>query len=494
MMDGLESVVFTGIPIAYLLHIIISLVLTIQILLDNKLPQSSIAWILALYLFPYIGPAFYLISGVNWKRKRIVQQRPEELFGTYLKPALDHQQQYIAREYDRLDNDVVKTLHMNLFSSNALITIHNEVRVYHAGEPLFEHLFEDLRRAERTIHLEYFIYRDDTLGEELYEILAERCAAGVEIKLLVDGFGSMFTLSPRGKWKLQKAGVQLRSFLNPKNIIGAWMINYSNHRKIVVIDGKIAYTGGMNVGREYLDGGDRFPRWRDTHLRLEGESVGLLQSVFLADWMNSGGKLDSLEHYFSMEAWDPDDTGEGPNLPAQIICSGPDSTWYAIQHLYFNLIANADEKVYIQSPYFVPDDGIKTALETAALSGIDVRLMVTGMPDKRIPFWAAHTYFHNLLEAGVKIYMYTGGFLHSKMIVVDDMIVTTGSCNMDVRSFFLDYELNMVFFDEGMGREFSREFEQDMEQCTELTADEFEKTGILKNLRNSVCRVFSPLL
>ncbi len=492
MTEGMQGLPVSGASLAYILHIIISLVLTVQILLDNKLPQSSIAWILALYLFPYIGPAFYLISGVNWKRRRIVQQRPEELFGTHLKPALDHQQSYIAREYERLDNDVVKTLHMNLFSSNALITMYNQVSVYHQGEPMFQQMLDDLRSAQQSIHLEYFLFRDDELGSEIVEILAERSAAGVDVRLLVDGFGSMFTLSPAGKKQLEKAGVEFRTFLNPRNIIGALMINYSNHRKIAVIDGETAYTGGMNIGREYLDGGSRFNCWRDTHVRITGELVALLQSVFLADWMNSGGKLKELDKLFSLMEEHDEETSE--HLPAQVICSGPDSTWYAVQHLYFNMIANADSKVLIQSPYFVPDDGVKTALETAALSGIDVRLMMTGNPDKKIPFWAAHTYFHSLLEAGVKIYLYTKGFLHSKMVVIDDTIVTTGSCNMDVRSFFLDYELNLVFYDEAMGKEFSREFERDMEDCIELSREEARKTHVAKNLRNSICRVFSPLL
>ncbi len=484
----------SGISLAYLLHLLISVVLTVQILLDNKLPQSSIAWILTLFLFPYIGAALYLMAGVNWKKRKIVQQRPEELFGSYLKPALDHQQQYIAREYERLDNDVVKTLHMNLFSSNALITMHNEVQVFHEGESLFAAMFEDLRQARETIHLEYFLYRDDELGAKLLEILTERAVSGVDIKLLVDGFGSMFSLSPRGKKQLAQAGVKVRTFLNPRNIVGAWMINYSNHRKIAVIDGKIAYTGGMNIGKEYLDGGERFSCWRDTHLRMEGEVVGLLQSTFLADWINSGGKLRQVERFFSLPDEEEAEEEDPRHLPTQVICSGPDSTWNAIQHLYFNLIANADRRVLIQSPYFVPDDGVKTAMETAALSGIDVRLMMTGVPDKKIPFWAAHTYFHNLLEAGVKIYLFTSGFFHTKMIAVDDIIVTTGSCNMDARSFFLDYELNMVFFDDSLGKEFSLQFERDLEHCVELTKEDYRKTHVLKQLRNSVCRVFSPLL
>ncbi len=479
--------------VGFILHLVIALFLTIQILLDNKIPQSAIAWILTLFLLPFVGAAFYLFSGVNWKRRKIVEQRPEELFGRYLKPALDHQQQYIAKEHARLDSDVVKTLHMNLFNSNALITVHNEVEVFFSGEQCFDRLFKDLRAARESIHLEYFIYRDDEVGYELYTILAQKVSEGVEVRLLVDGFGSMFTLSPRGRRELQEAGVEVRTFLNPKNIIGAWLINYSNHRKIAVIDGTIAYMGGMNIGREYLDGGTRFSHWRDTHLRFTGESTALLQSTFLADWINSGGKVDKLHRYFSLQETDVPEE-EFRYLPAQIICSGPDSTWYSVQHLYFSIIANADRTVLIQSPYFVPDDGIKTALETAALSGIDVRLMMAGLPDKHIPFWAAQTYFPSLLEAGVKIYLYTGGFFHSKVVAVDDLIVTTGSCNMDVRSFFLDYEVNAVFFDEVMGKTFADQFARDMEQCTEMTKELYRTVSLPRQLRNSVCRIFSPLL
>jgi cardiolipin synthase len=300
----------------------------------------------------------------------------------------------------------------------------------------------------------------------------------------------MFTLSQRGRRKLVEAGVEFRNFLNPASILGAWVINYRNHRKIVVIDGKIAYTGGMNIGEEYISGGRRFRTWRDTHMRFTGEVVALLQSAFLADWFNSNGTVGRLEDYFQHQ----EDQSAKRFLPVQILCSGPDSDWYSIQQLYFNLIANADQKVLIQSPYFVPDDSIRIAMETAALSGVDVRLMMTGIPDKHIPFWAAHTYFDNLLSAGVKIYLYEKGFFHSKAVIIDDKIVTSGSCNMDVRSFFLDYELNAVFYDEKTAKMFSDQFEKDMENCILLTLEMHRTSGIPSKLRNSVCRIFSPLL
>lgn len=481
---------FSGTSLAYTVHIIIACVLTMQILLDNKIPQSSIAWILALFLFPYVGSAFYLLSGVNWKKRKIVKQRPEELFGKYLEPALGQQQNYIQEEYARLDSDIVKTLQMNLRSSNALITVNNKTEIFHSGKLFFHEFLNDLRNAEESIHLEYFIYRDDEVGEEILRILRKKIREGVEVRLLVDGFGSMFSLSQRGRRKLIEAGVDFRNYLNPASILGAWVINYRNHRKIVVVDGKIAYTGGMNIGEEYISGGRRFKTWRDTHMRFTGEVVSLFQSIFLADWINSNGKVQNLEKYFSLQEMED----QNAFLPVQVLCSGPDSSWYSIQQLYFNIVSNADSKVLIQSPYFVPDDSIRIAMETAALSGVDVRLMMTGIPDKKIPFWAAHTYFEQLLSAGVKIYLYEKGFFHSKVVSVDDLIVTSGSCNMDVRSFFLDYEINTVFYDEAAAENFSKQFEKDMEGCMEMTLELYRKFRIPVKLRNSVCRIFSPLL
>ena len=294
-------------------------------------------------------------------------------------------------------------------------------------------------------------------------------------------------------WKfkrdLKEAGVKIKYFLDPMNVLSGRLLNYCNHRKIVVIDGLIGYTGGMNIGDEYITGGEKFDSWRDSHVKVEGEIVHLLQTVFLSDWENSGGEKLGKEKYFP-------ETGSvsEKTLPMQVLVSGPDSDWYSLEKLYLNMISNADREVYIQSPYFIPSSSIQNALETASLSGVDVHLMITGVPDKLVPFWVAHTYWEPLLSAGVKIYLYREGFLHAKMVVADEKIATLGSCNMDIRSFHLDYELNLIYYDSSVAKQLKMKFFEDMKACIALSEKDLQKKGFFTRLRNSAFRIIAPIL
>jgi cardiolipin synthase len=480
-----------GFSIFYIIYILLAVSFAVQILLDNKTPQSSVAWILTIFLIPYVGVAFYILSGINWRKRKLVKQRPEDLFGTYLRTVLDQQQNFLTKEKEYLGSDMHKIMTMTMKTANAIITEHNSVKLYHAGDLLFEDLLRDLEQATESIHLEYFIFRDDALGKRIISILKEKADQGVEVRFLVDGSGSKLTFSFRGRYGLRRSNVDFRNFLDPGNIVTAWLLNYSSHRKIVVIDNKIAYTGGMNVGEEYINGGRRFDTWRDTHMRFVGNSVMILQSIFLADWLNSGGSVNDFGRFFRSRRFDPLIEN---SLGVQILTSGPDSNWYSIQQLYFNMITNANERVIIQSPYFVPDESISTAMETAALSGIEVNLMITGCPDKLVPYWAAHTFFEPLLRAGVKIYLYKAGFFHSKVVVIDDLLATAGSCNMDQRSFFLDYELNAIFYDKKITKQFVDQFEKDREHCELMDMDLYNRISGLSKFRNSIFRIISPLL
>ena len=310
------------------------------------------------------------------------------------------------------------------------MTMNNSVRIFDQGEDMFRSLLEEIDTARKSVHMEYFIWRSDELGEKFREALSKKAAEGVEVRLLFDGVGCFRMMSQSYKRKLRKAGIQIRYFLDPLNPFSGWLLNYCNHRKIVVIDGETAYMGGMNIGREYIDGGKRFKSWRDTHLRFSGESVGLLQAVFLADWENSGGKVENESDYINTQ---PQKSGD---LALQIVTSGPDSDWHSLKDLYFNMICNANEEVLIASPYFIIDDSIEEAMVTAALAGVRVRIIMAGPPpDKWIPYWVAQTYYERLIEAGVEFYQYTEGFFHSKYLIADGKIATVGTCNMDMRSF-----------------------------------------------------------
>jgi len=475
----------------YLANIIITVLAVISIILANKQSESSIAWILLVLVVPIVGIALYILIGIDWRQHKLVPQLPEDFFEEHLNTVIRQQKDYI-READVGDNevlqDIVKNMNLLLNSSQAALTLDNQVRFYHDGQALFDSLLSDLKTARESIHMEYFIWKSDQLGEEIKEILIERAAAGVEVKLIFDGLGSFGRISYRYKRELREAGVEFSYFLDLNRFIARLKINYSNHKKIVVIDGKTAYTGGMNIGDEYITGGRHFPSWRDTHIRLTGGSVSILQAIFLSDWCNCRKEMLIKDNFF------PDQGVEIKGVPVQIAVSGPDSRWDSIELLYFNMITNANHEVFIQSPYFIPDLAMLKAMESAALSGIRITLMMTGHPDKRVAWWTAFTYFRPLLRAGVRILHYSEGFLHSKVVIMDRMVSTVGTCNMDIRSFKLNYEVNAVFYGEDTADELIRQFNHDVENCREITEEDLDNLSLPVKLRNSICRIFSPLM
>jgi len=480
----------------YFIYALCVIVVTVKIVLDNRHPQVAIAWLLAIYFIPYVGVIVYIFAGVNWKSKKIVKNRPEEFFGVQLKSILERQRHYLQQHRSDKDNDVMKVITLLLNSSNSIITLNNSVRAYFGGNRLFPRMLADLAAARSSIHMEFFIWKSDALGNKILEILVERARAGIEIRLIFDGVGSFARISREYKRRLQRAGIEFRTFLDPKNPLFGRLINYRNHRKIVVIDGEIGYTGGMNIGDEYITGGKRFACWRDTHMRLRGESVRLLQGVFLIEWHNSGAGLLRDRKYFPGVPSDGSQQPEfaGRRLPVQVICSGPDSTWDSLKLLFFTLISNANEEVLIQSPYFIPDESIQSAMETAALGGVRVRFMMTGVPDKRIAYWAAQTYFQRMLKAGVEILLYQAGFFHPKMIVVDGRMATVGTANLDIRSLQLHYELNLVVYDRDSARQLRQQFDRDAGQCRKIAAADIAEQSTAVRLRNSISRMFAPLL
>ena len=465
--------------------------LTVRILLDNKAPEVSIAWLLAIYFLPYVGAGMYILGGINWKKRKIMKLLPEKTFQTLLGPILEQQMDFLRNDWDSMDNDIAKSINLALRAGNSIITLYNQVKTYYEGQEFVEDLLSDLEGARDSIHLEVYIYRSDELGRRIRDVLLRKAAEGVKVRLLFDGVGCFNKMSWKFKRELRKSPIETRYFLDPMNVLSGRLLNYRNHRKIIVIDGQVGYTGGMNIGVEYITGGRYFNSWRDTHIRLEGESVQLLQAVFLSDWYNSGGELIQDQRFFPEEGRR---RGRSSQLPMQIVCSGPDSDWNSLRMMYANLIHNANHRIYIQSPYFVPEATITNALITAALSGVEVNVMMTGVPDKRIPFWVAHTYFEDLLEAGVNIYLYEDGFFHSKTLCTDSSIATIGSCNLDVRSFHLDYELNAFFYDVDIARQLEEKFHYYMQFCRKITGEDVESMSIPRKLRNSLFRMIAPLL
>lgn len=478
--------------IFYYLNFAVTFAAIIYILLSNKESEATLAWIMLIMAIPIWGLLLFILIGIDVKKVKVIPQRPEEIFAEKLRPVLQSQRDLLEDSEigdSESMTDVMKNIKLLLNSNQAALTMDNSIQIFYSGKKLYEQLFIDLENAEQSIHMEYFIWKSDELGQKIKEILIRKALEGIDVKLIFDGLGSFGRISHKYKKELKRAGVKFSYFKDLNRFIARMKINYSNHKKIVVIDSRIAYTGGMNVGMEYVNGGRSFDSWRDTHVRLKGNCVPILQSIFLTDWFNCGHEMLIQDDFFPEQI--PEEIS---GVPVQIAVSGPDSQWNSIELLFFNMITNANHEVFIQSPYFIPDLAIMKAMESAAMSGIDITLMMAGIPDKKIAWWTAFTYFEPLLEAGVKILHYKGGFLHSKVVIMDSIVSTAGTCNMDIRSFRLNYEVNTVFYDSDISKNLKDQFLIDSRLCHEVTLEEIRNLRTSVKLRNSVCRLFSPLM
>lgn len=473
------------------------LVLTVFVLLlDNREPAETFAWIFIFLLMPGFGFVVYLIFARNWRksyneRSRISQGISKSFFNVFkpLKDAQEEKMSAIHQGVDTAEDDLYRLLYKN---SHALLTTGNEIEIFHEGRPKFEALKADLRNAQKFIHMQYFIWHSDELGQEIKDILLEKSAQGVEIRILYDYSGSFFKLSRSYVSELRNAGIKIYPFFNYLSELKLHTINYRNHRKIVNIDGEIGYMGGMNLGQDYIDGGKKFDFWRDTHLRIEGEGVALLQAVFAIDWFNTTSqKIIFNEKYYPLVL--KEERSASP-VAMQIPTSGFDSPWPAILHSYFCMITMAQKNLYLSSPYFIPEQGIVMALKTAAMRGVNVVILMTGVVDHHLPYWAAFSYFDELLRAGVKIFHYQKGFFHGKVLSCDESICSIGTANMDIRSFRLNYEINAVIYNKQVVAEVDEQFKKDLSDSREFTLSDFNQLSLPVRLRNSLARLISPIL
>ena len=445
-----------------------------KVLFQVKSPPKTLAWILVLTLLPLIGVILYVIIGRSPKKDKLFEiNKP-----FHNKTNEIYNEELIPKRKARL----AKLLHQN---NSAGLSYYNSVKVLNDGRETFDNLFDAIRGATETVHLDYYIVEAGLLLDHLIELLGNKIEQGIKVRMIYDGFGS-YGLDKNSINRLKEVGVQLADFMSFNIIEALSYVNYRNHRKIAIIDNRIAFTGGLNISDNYFDTHHNSEKWRDTYVRIEGAAALDFEKVFLSDWLHAGKTQYHISQPNNQEAIN--------GSTVQVVSSGPDSEYKGILHEYFTIITDAEDYVYIVTPYFIPGDAILTALKTSALSDIDVRLMLPLKSDSQWLKWCMFTYLEELLAAGVRIYLYQERFLHSKIIISDDIISSVGTANVDERIFDTNFEINAIIYDKDATHELKKNFFDDIKACEELSLNTFNGRADRNRLMESIARLTSPIL
>ncbi|MBD5644743.1 cardiolipin synthase [Clostridium botulinum] len=466
----------------FIINIIISIIL---IVIERKKPEKTIAWLLIFFIFPPLGLFLYIFLGRNWKKHKLHDITNIEI------------EQLVLEAMGKVKNQEYHSL-IELLSRNSESPLFrdNSIKIFKDGIEKFEYLKKELLKAKHHIHLEYYIVKNDNIGNEIKDILIKKAKEGVKVRFIMDRVGSIGIKRFYIK-ELKDNGidvVQYSYFLAPLLRHINTQINYRNHRKIVVIDGKTGFIGGINIGDEYLGKG-KLGYWRDTHLMIKGDFVMGLQAVFMDDFATIKAVNDEMFTYGdNFKVYFPK-MHEYDGKVMQLVKSGPDSQFQSIMQTIFKMITLAKDHIYITTPYFVPNDSIMNAIKVASLSGVDVRILFPGRYDHLVVYYASRTYLEELIKYGVKIYFYDeNSFIHAKTIMVDGEICTVGTANMDIRSFELNYEINAVIYDEETTENLENIFFQDLKRSKRIYKEDFKNRSLRGRMLEGVARIFSALL
>ena len=482
----------------------INLFLSVLIVFFQRRDPTAVwTWLLALYFVPIFGFLLYLLLCQDFRKNRMFRVKEVE---DRLRCSVKTQEEAIwdrtVRLHDMRYLEYENLVLYNLETSGAVLTDDNQVDIFTDGKEKFNDLIGELEQAREYIHIQYYIIKNDQVFRRIIPVLKKKAAEGVEVRILCDGMGGRFM--PKRVWReLEASGVKVGEFFPA--ILGRLQlrVNYRNHRKIVVIDGRIGYVGGFNIGREYISEDPGFGYWRDTHLKLRGSAVYSLQIRFALDWnyavkenLFKEGRYFGLHDGQSPDRSDvsapPDRTGR--HVAVQIISSGPDASNRQIRNNYLQLFNKAKKHIYIQTPYFVPDDAVLSALKMAAESGVDVRLMIPCKPDHPFVYWASYSYVGDLLAVGARCYTYENGFLHAKVVTADGLVSCCGTANMDIRSFELNFEVNATIFDPETTGRLEQAFLKDLDHCLEITKERYRARSMWIRGKEQCSRLLSPLL
>ncbi|WP_372945309.1 cardiolipin synthase [Muriicola sp.] len=460
------------------LYILTALTLVIGLLINGVKPSKTLAWLLAIFTIPVGGILLYIMLGRNRRKKKLSQMRDGILdVPPYsMSPALDK----MHRKYKKLMTLVESASHYPPTDENIVTLLED-------GRQTFHSIFEALDSAEEYIYLQYYIFEEGELTEKLLTLFEEKKKNGVDIKMIYDGIGS-YSLSNSYIKKLKAMGVDVFPFLPFR--FGRFLssLNYRNHRKIIVVDGKVAFTGGINISDRYFKGDPNLGRWHDMHLAVKGPAVAHMEHVFISDWfMVSEQKIEMRCSPDKVRKYREDTI-------VQVVPNGPDDVFPTIEQSYLSIINEASEYLYITNPYVIPSAELLKALQVASLSGVDVRLLVSEKTDSRLVDWTVRSYFDEFLKAGVRIYQFPHGFLHSKIIVSDDEVASVGTANIDVRSFEHNYEINALLYDAEIAIKLKENFLADCKESQEVQHHAIIQRPVHQKLKEGLARVFAPLL
>jgi len=472
----MQAIVSTILVILYSITVV---GLALVVITENRNPLKTISWVIVLLLAPGIGLFFYFFFGQDNRKQRIISRR------TYKRIMKRPQEGKLTQDACTVP-DPYKPLTKLLRNNNQSSLLYgSDITIYTNGEEKFRDLLQDISLATHHIHIQYYIFCDDEIGCQIKEALITKAREGVQVRVLYDDVGSWNVKNIFFK-EMQESGIEIYSFLKVVFPVFTSKVNYRNHRKIVVIDGKIGYMGGMNIADRYTKG-TSWGTWRDTHFRIKGKGAHGLQSAFLIDWYVASKKLLNEKIYY------PPTEIYTENI-MQIATCGPVGPWRTLLQATIFLITNAKDFILIQTPYFLPTEGLNQALQIAALGGVDVRLMLPRRSDTRTVNMASHSYIDEMLKAGVKVYFYKPGFLHSKLIVIDNAVTCIGSANMDFRSFEHNFEINAYIYEREFASQMKKVFYHDMHHCERLIPSRWLKRPIKQRIAESFMRLFSPLL
>lgn len=476
-----SSLLITLLSLAYILTVTGVIAL---IVMENRNPLKSLAWITVLLLLPAVGLIIYLFFGRNLRNRRMISRRRRRRLINAIKP--DPQSGNCSR-----DRQLSPEAHSLVTVAHSLDASQffegNSARVFTSGAEKFEALKADIAEAESYILLQYYIIEDDRLGNEISDLLIAAARRGVSVRVIYDDLGSLKVANSFFS-RMKEAGVEVHPFFKLTFPHFASRANWRNHRKLCVVDGRVGYIGGMNIAERYIDGGRKFPLWRDTHMRVTGPVVAALHYSFAVDWNFMGQPL--IEH--KVAEFKPSITPETCGM--QLITGGPTDRWGNLRYWLIKAIATARKRVFIQTPYFLPSEGLLNALQVAALSRIDVRVMIPEHSDSPMLTYASRSYVQECLRAGIKVYFYKAGMLHSKMAIIDDDISTIGSTNFDFRSFEHNFEANMLIYSPDMNRQLRNIFDADQRHSTRIIFHTWRRRPILHKAIESVLRLLSPIL